>query len=472
MSTVGPLNITLPRPHWTRVLALLSLTLAVLLAVTIRISFGFLLLIIGLGAFALAVLRVDAFLYAVVLFLPIPLRLPKEFPLHDATPILRVMMFLGICVRSFLEGRSLRNLLLGSRLSHLAIGYGLISVLSALLFNQRTVLGMAAPIWLLSYLCLYFTVIAWVRTEHQMRTLIGLLLLSTIVVALFGLYQSVIGEYGSLYDWLYPSQSKDVAFWTGRITSFLNYYTCLAGYLNLALPFALACTLIRVSRGLRLLAISCLISATIALLLTQTRGAVFAFAGTLLLTVFLFARTSRSRKALAVTLLITVLVSVPFFGQLSTRYSTVDDDSGVMRLMFWDAALGMFLSSPLIGVGYGNFGGLVELPGEEIRRDVHNIYLQLLAETGVIGFAVFALLMAVSLRAAWRDFHCPRDLMDQVLGFAALGAILSVLTHGFVDYLFNASPQFGALFWMILALLVANDQLPASRRPVVKPELV
>jgi O-antigen ligase len=464
MSTVAPSNQeSLPRPYWPRGLELLIATLAVQLTFALRLPYEFVLLIIAMGAFALAVLRVDAFFYAVVFFLPLSLRHPEVFGGHDdATAILRVMMFLGLCARSFLEGRSLRSWLLGTPLSYLAIGYGLISLLSAVLFNQRTLLGMGAFIWLLSYICFYFTITGWVRTERQMRTVISLLLLSTVVVALYGLYQSAIGDYGNLFDWLYPNRAKDVTYWTGRIPSFLNYCTSLAAYLNLVLPFALACTVIRASRSLRLLAISCLVTATIALLLTQTRGAVLAFAGTLLLGVFLLSRNPKSRKVLAVTVLITVLVSAFLVTQLSTRYSTILDDSGLGRLAFWDAAWAMFLSSPLMGVGYGNFGGLFELPGEDIRRDVHNIYLQLLAETGVMGFAIFFLLVAVALHAAWRQFHRPRHVMDQVLGFAALGAILSVLSHGFVDYFFNSSPQFGALFWMTLGLLVANEHLSSE----------
>ena len=451
--------------HGAHILGALIISLATLLAVVLRLPFGLPVLIFGAGAFTLAALRVDTSLYAAVFFLPIPLRLPEEFPVHDVTVLVRVMMFLGIFVRLLLEGRSLRSWLLGTRLSQLTVGYGFISLLSALLFNQRSALGMAAPIWLLSYICFYFTITGWVRTERQMRTIIGLLLLSTVIVALFGLYQAAIGDYGDLYDRLYPNRSISVVFWTGRITSFLNYCTCLAGYLNLALPFALACTVMHLSKNLRLLGISCLIPATIALVLTQTRGGVFAFAGTLLLGLFLLARDVKIRKVVAVIVLVTVLVSLPLLAQPSSRYSTILDDSAVGRFVFWDAAWGMFLSSPLIGVGYGNFGGLFELPGEDIRRDVHNIYLQSLAETGVMGFAIFFLLVAVALRTAWRQFHRPRHLTDRVLGFAALGAILSVLTHGLVEYLFNASPQFGTLFWMLLALLSASAGLQAGERP-------
>jgi putative inorganic carbon (HCO3(-)) transporter len=451
--------------YWFQIFGVLSISLAAVLAVVLRLPFGLPILIIGAGAFSLAALGVDAFLYMVVFFLPIPFRLPAELPIHDATVFVRAMMFLGVLVRLLLEGRSLRSWLLGTWLSRLAIGYVFISLLSALLFNQRTALGMTAPFWLISYICFYFTITGWVRSEGQMKTIIGLLLLSTIIVAIFGFYQAIIGDYGGLYDLLYPNRSISVAFWTGRITSFLNYCTCLAGYLNLVLPFAFACTVMQVRRSVRILGASCLVTATIALLLTQTRGGAFAFGGTLLLGLLLLSRDGKIRTFVVVTILVIGLVSLPFLAQPSTHLSTILDDSSLERFAFWDAAWGMFQSSPLIGVGYGNFGGLFELPGEDIRRDVHNIYLQLLAETGVMGFAIFFLFVTAALRAAWGQFHHPKHLMDQVLGFAAMGAILSVLTHGLVDYLFNASMQFGSLFWMLLAMLSASAGLKSMDSP-------
>jgi len=474
MSTVAPFNQeSLPRPYWPRGLEVLVATLAVLLTLVLRLPYQFPLLIIVIGSFALAVLRVDVFLYAVIFFLPIPLRLPEEFPLHDATMIVRVMMFLGVLVRFLLEGRSLRSWLLGTRLSQLAIGYGFISVLSALLFNERSAVGMAAPVWLLSYLCLYFTVIGWVRSQQQMRTVIAVLLLSTVIVALFGIYQALIGGYSDLYFWLHASQKEYLLFWTGRITSFLDHFNTLAGYLHLVLPFALASTLICVTRGLRFLAISCLATATIALILTQSRGGAFAFGGTILLALFLLARNTKNIRALAPTVFLTLIIALPFVAAFSTRFATLEDESGLMRFGFWGAAWGMFQSSPFVGVGYGNF---VKLYGDSLQSleaghyDAHNLYLQLLAETGVLGFMVFMALVALALLAAWRQFHCFQSPTDRIVGFAALAAISSVLVHGFTDTLLDL-PQCGALFWMILALLVANDQLSGDSRLAAKPGL-
>ena len=119
-----------------------------------------------------------------------------------------------------------------------------------------------------------------------------------------------------------------------------------------------------------------------------------------------------------------------------------------------------------MGVGWGNF---VLLYGSDLSSfsalippgvfEVHNIYLQLLAETGLVGFVAFFYLVVQSWRQARRQLRSSLDFLDAALAFGVLGALLSVLVHGFVDFLFQVSPQFGTLFWVLLALLVASAEL-------------
>ncbi len=69
------------------------------------------------------------------------------------------------------------------------------------------------------------------------------------------------------------------------------------------------------------------------------------------------------------------------------------DESVVVREQLNASAISMFRTSPVIGNGLGNF--LVQLPTHLVSRTVyflqpvHNIYLLLLSETGIIGFAIF-----------------------------------------------------------------------------------
>src|SRR5207244_3338596 len=127
----------------------------------------------------------------------------------------------------------------------------------------------------------------------------------------------------------------------------------------------------------------------------------------------------------------------------SHAMSSVGSDAAT-RLLLWDTAWNLFKQSPIAGVGWGNFvmlyGDYLKvswIPPEEF--DVHNIYLQLLAETGVIGFAIFFSLMFLAGRQAWRQFRLGTNALGRALGFGIFGAILTVLVHGFVDFLFRVS---------------------------------
>jgi len=51
---------------------------------------------------------------------------------------------------------------------------------------------------------------------------------------------------------------------------------------------------------------------------------------------------------------------------------------------------------------------------------------------------------------ALKSIHA-QDLLSRVVAFGVL-AIIGTLTHGMVDYMFETSPQFGTLFWIVLGL--------------------
>ena len=69
------------------------------------------------------------------------------------------------------------------------------------------------------------------------------------------------------------------------------------------------------------------------------------------------------------------------------------------RLVIWQTASQVFLTSPF-GVGAGNGIHEIELAvGRQFEEgNLHNIYLQILVDLGVIGFAAYA----VMLYSTWR----------------------------------------------------------------------
>jgi O-antigen ligase len=339
--------------------------------------------------------------------------------------------------------------------------YLAIALASAVLLNPLTLDAQRELMRLASYVCFYYVITDWCQTQDNARTLLKVLMASTIAVALFGLWQALTGGYSALYDVLYPVQDEiaQIPAWEGRVTSFLEHYNGLAGYINLVVPFCLAFAIGGTDPVLRVLSRWCLALAGIALLLTQSRGGLLAFVAILLVHVFLSAPDRKTRIRQVALVLIVCMLAAALAGFFFQRLGEIDDFTTVSRLAIWAGAFTVFARSPLLGTGFGNLrtlmGGLLNLP-DGWTGDAHNLYLELLAETGLIGFMVFGLLIVLALRTALRQLRRTENHFNKMIGIAILAAICGVLVHGTVDYLFHTTPQVAALFFLVLALLSAQ----------------
>jgi putative inorganic carbon (HCO3(-)) transporter len=111
-------------------------------------------------------------------------------------------------------------------------------------------------------------------------------------------------------------------------------------------------------------------------------------------------------------------------------------------------------------------GGLLNLP-DGWTGDAHNLYLELLAETGLIGFLVFGFLIILALRTALKQLRRAENHFNKMTALAIFAAICGVLVHGTVDYLFHTTPQVMALFFLVLGLLsaqISSDKTAATMR--------
>ncbi len=123
------------------------------------------------------------------------------------------------------------------------------------------------------------------------------------------------------------------------------------------------------------------------------------------------------------------------------------ESSAADRVVLWDDALALFKSSPVIGVGLGGFG-LSHAGGK--YTSVHNLYLETLAEQGIIGLLF---LVAVLLRALFSGFRLylrGSSGFDRGLGLGFTGCVLAVMvTNMFGDRW--SYFEIGAYFWLLWA---------------------
>jgi O-antigen ligase len=419
-------------------------------------------LVAGAAVLFLASMRFRPLLLAIVFFMPVNPYLNWDLPIRDLQTLLRFCLFAGTLLARQRAGEPMRPWLFSGRITRALLGYFAVAVIAATVFNVPTGAAARELMRLASYLCFYYAVIDWLRTEKDVKAIFHVLLVATILVTLFGFYQFLIGDYSSLYEVLYPIQDEALKNppWAGRITSFLSHYNGLAAYLNMVVPLCIGLGLRARERFSRVLGWTCFAFASVALLLTQSRGGLLAYVFILLLSAYLIptSRTARLRWMAAVLAL--SLSGVLLAGRIFARLQGVDLYTEVTRLGIWAGAGLLFAGNPIMGVGYGNFKialtSAIAVP-DGYMLDAHNLYLELLAETGIIGFAAFAILIVICVRCARRMFRTSQEEMDPIAGFAVIGAIAGVLVHGMVEYVFHNSPQCAAMFFLLLSLVGAYE---------------
>jgi len=197
--------------------------------------------------------------------------------------------------------------------------------------------------------------------------------------------------------------------------------------------------------------------------LTFSRAAIFGLGGSFALFFLLLWRIKGLRKR-ALILMVPFLVS-GFLGgvilkdQFIQRGGIVHSNiqskkSDRPRLYYQKIALEMTKKRPLFGQGWNQF--LIDLepqqPENFFMQKVHNIYLLILAETGVFGFLAFFSFLGSLLYWTWKK-GC--DLITATMG--CLFAFF--LWVGLVDHYWISTPH-GRLIFFLMAALLSSYVLP------------
>lgn len=201
--------------------------------------------------------------------------------------------------------------------------------------------------------------------------------------------------------------------------------------------------------------------------LTFSRTILFVF---VLLNVFLFLyilvrhfkkRDVPAKKALGFFLLLIVfgsLLTVLFWPEISSRLELSLSDQAVgLRVFYTDTALFMMRDNPFLGVGMGNF---VWRMGDYFKHEalnlekygwvfqpVHNIYLLIASEIGLIGLILFAGFLFSLIRNIYLK------IKNNVLVPIFLSLIFCFLFIAFFDHFFWTLQQGRLMFWIILAII-------------------
>ncbi|MCB0045660.1 MAG: O-antigen ligase family protein [Caldilineaceae bacterium] len=138
------------------------------------------------------------------------------------------------------------------------------------------------------------------------------------------------------------------------------------------------------------------------------------------------------------------LADIPaYLGLTDVLSQPVTDEnfSVIERVAHWVAALRMWEQAPWLGVGPGNYARIypaVRLPlWEEALGHAHNVYLNTLAETGVIGLAAYLLLWGGAMIWLIRMMRQAGERSYRAaLTLGVLGVVAHLSVHNLFDNLF------------------------------------
>jgi O-antigen ligase len=155
------------------------------------------------------------------------------------------------------------------------------------------------------------------------------------------------------------------------------------------------------------------------------------------------------------------------FEKLPREFQTSEDTSA-NRLLIWKAAAHLIEEKPLLGVGFGAFANAVtkydESGGEWVPEQAHDEYLEILANGGVVAFALFAGFSIIFVRRALENLRAD-DVLRSSSCFGALIGIAGVMVHSIVD--FGLHIMVNALIFIVL-IVIASARVPVSPRSVDK----
>jgi hypothetical protein len=338
--------------------------------------------------------------------------------------------------------------------------------------------------YILEGLVLYILVINTVRTPSLLRNAMWALILAGMLMGSISLYQELTGSYANDFGGLAVVKDSGVMD-TGRVDLTGNDVKRLrlsgplgsknryAQVMVVLLPIALMRIWGERSKFLRVVAAVACIPIVGGALLTFSRGAGISII--LALIAMLVLRVFRLRHLFVVGLvgMLFVATVIPdYIYRLSTTTDVaelasgnVQDASGSVRgrATVNLAALNIFLDHPLLGVGPGQTSSYMIEYGNEIGfrrletdRRAHNMYLEELADTGIIGFAVFMSILGLTLlelmrvRRAWQ--HSRPDI-----AYLMVGLIVAIIAYMSTAVFLHLS--YVRYYWVILALAGAATQI-------------
>jgi len=325
-----------------------------------------------------------------------------------------------------------------------------------------------------AYGMLMFVVTQTLRRSSQFELMAKLFTAYGAVVAAFAVLQG-LSPNGKLY-WIFTLQQGGFIY--GPYVNHNHY----AGLMEMLTPFPLVLAVTHFTSGNRKIAVAgvaALMAGTI--FLSGSRGGMVAFVAQIVVLGVLMVRRREGswKQPLMLGIFVTVvIVFLVWIGgnELTRRLMSIHSEareeiSGGVRVSIDRDCLRMLLKRPFLGWGLGAF----PIVYPEFRsfyttffvNQAHNDYLQLLVETGLVGFSIAIWFLVTVFRRAADKLKNWTETANGALTVAALLGCVGILVHSLLDFNLQI-PANAALFYVLCAIAATAPLQESQRRRVLR----
>jgi hypothetical protein len=165
-----------------------------------------------------------------------------------------------------------------------------------------------------------------------------------------------------------------------------------------------------------------------------------------------------------------VVIIFAFYSTLPSSLVATDRYSIDTRIAAAQVLVQVLKANPILGLGPSNYYQytlLFPILGWYVRFNSHNQYIDIIAQTGIVGFSCFFWFVAEVSRVGWRlRNRCWKDF-DRGYVYACLGGLVGMLVAGvladwFLPFVYNiglAGFRSSLLAWLFLGGLVSLEQV-------------
>ncbi|MFA6492784.1 MAG: O-antigen ligase family protein [Patescibacteria group bacterium] len=358
----------------------------------------------------------------------------------------------------------------------LAIPLGLFSIAMFLSLTQAVNLtrAIAVLIFILFTIMLSVLAVNIIKDKESLKKTLLVLFASSFLVGLFGLFQfagDVVGLPRGLT--LLKEGYTSRVFGFPRVQAFSMEPLYFANYLLIPICVGLALFVNKISiLKQRWWLIALIILLLINFVLTVSRGGYAGLVVSLLvLGAFFLKKVLTWRNVLIGAVAVVVVVYGVSFALSKGEYRATNEFLGHVklqdltqgesiqgRLVTFERALRAYDQSPILGIGIGNYGPWAKnypivrpKTGWDI---VNNEYIEILAETGILGLAAFSLVLVILIFRSFVAFKYAHDIFLKSVLIGLLAALAGIL----VQYNFM-STLYIIHVWILIGILVGVQNI-------------